>query len=228
MYNENWGHIARFYDNMNQSVIDFHNMQNISMDYFHDAFMDEYKKRIITIGREDNHSVLLPICKEFGFNLSGLNILQVGCGPWKKYLQGPKMDELLRGLGANMINLDIMDKSEFYRSSRFFQGSWLDIDNIFKRGELDVVFVHRMNPEELNVEVGNAFQGRTERGYSDLFFRTMSVIKPEGMLLVTGTYHNCFSFPSDLDEEVNRGKHISSTTLSHKLFSSLIHVYRHK
>lgn len=162
-------------------------------------------------------SVSGVICSAFGFDLSQNNqgysdpikVLQIGCGPYDFYASGPRMSEELLSLGADVINLDVLDVSNHYPKGRFIRGSWFDLDSLFQENPFDVIFAHSLNPSEIRSQADARKKAHEplDVAYGQLLAKTIHCLKERrGFFMISEPCICDFYFPRScpLPDEINR------------------------
>ena len=187
-------------------------IQENSEIFFNDKFLQEYKENFDNFNDLD---VLAPIFRIFGFDFnevssdseSCLKVLQIGCGPFRDFKRGPKLDKILTSYGAEVVNLDINPEvKNYYENSIFVSGSWFELDNVlpYDMKDFDVIFVNSMNPYEMCGEARRRRQSfeTTEMVYMRLFSQTISKLKMNGIFYISGIPDKDFVFPEYVCDNV--------------------------
>jgi len=182
---------------------------------FDKDFMENYQKIIEQkIKRKyfPSEEALLTIFREFGFDLSKalyqdspIKTLQIGCGPDIDCdIGGNWIDRILTNFGAETINMDIRNVSNFYQKGKFKRGSWLDIEKYFEEKEFNAIFIEDMDPE---IEGQIKRHYKTQRlnfAYQDLLSKTMSRLtrNPKSLFFVVKGDGTCFKIPQHVNDDV--------------------------
>lgn len=177
---------------------------------FSPKFLEQYMQEV---NDTEHLRILGPICRQYGFELDkprnwteSLKVLQIGCGPWGESLDfGVKLDQKLRALGAEVINIDIEDKSKYYPTGNFIQGSWLTMENYFKAEQFHVVFMDDMDPA-ISDQIYEYYKKTTLHPSSynfDLLNRTQSITKKKGLNLFGIRDCTSFKMPENVNDVVH-------------------------
>ncbi len=183
-------------------------MQENAQLIFPDGFEDRYQR---LAGKYFDPSIGL-ITRLYGNDLADspgygfpIKILQIGGG--NSYEAGPRQSKTLRKLGAEVHNLDVEDLMSHYEpEDNFRQGSWFDIDEIYKEELFNVIYIRGINPDVMYASVPEGPRESEVEHQLNVLKRTLGHVGSKNYFFIEVTDATCFSFPSSvLQREITKG-----------------------